>query len=337
MKKGIIGILLVIVMVLTMTACVNKTETQNETTETQLIAIVETRAEVIALKEDMVFLEKSLSVDEIRAMNQEDISAYFEKLLRISETRTLSSEEMNHLGNCFEDIWWYKVVCYPENFKLDMEEFETQSCKVFNNIYEQACEQNIPLNELYSWTSIPVAQVLCKYFSSENFSETKDLSCNIFCELTEEDAHLVADAVFENPVFASNFVVATDALYNTCAEVQEMAWAHLDVLTKSFNPELTAYTEKLCHELLWECFEDEEKLFDITKNIMDNPSFDFVVKYTLFSTYGWDDNIRNQAIENLFALAENAEEENAKLIEQVVNEMSDSEIANELLKVLKAH
>ena len=341
MKKSIISILLVIVMVLTLTACVDNTGTQTETTEVELIATAESTEETTTpTKPTTALPEKFLWVDEIWTMSQEEVSTYLADLVHISETRALSSEEMYQLGSYFADIWWYKEVCYhgEVDFNFNMEEFETQSYKAFNNIYEQAIEQNIPLNELYSWTWFPAADMLCKYFSSDNFSETMNISCKVFSELSEEDAYLVAKAVFENPLFASNFEIATDALYSTCTEVQEMGWAHLVTLSKSSNPELVDYTEELCHELLWECFDDDgEQLLEVIKNIMDNPNFDFVIKYTFFSTYGWDDNIHDQAIENLFELAENADEETAKLIEQVANEMYyyDNETANELLETLK--
>ena len=236
--KNILSILLVIVMVLTLTACVDNTDAQSETTETAPAVTAELIAEVITSGPTTILPEKFLWVDEIWAMSSEEISTYLADLVYISESKSLSSEEMYQLGNYFHGIWWYKEVSGHGEFDFNMEEYATQSYKAFNNIYEQAIEQQIPLNEIKSWAHIPVADVLYKYFSSDNFSETKNIASNGFYELPEEEALLVLKAVFENPLFATNVWIAIDALHNSSTEIQEMGWAHLLELAKNSDQEV---------------------------------------------------------------------------------------------------
>lgn len=336
MKKRILSILLVIVMVLALTACVENTDAHLETSQLVPVATTEDTTEAAISIPTTVLPEKFLWVDEIWAMSSDEISTYLADLVYISESKSLSSEEMFQLGNYFQNIWWYKEVSSNGEFDFNMEEYAVQSYVAFINVHNQAIKQNIPLNELYSWTWIPVDDVLCMYFSSENFSETIDISCKEFYALSEEDALRVAEAVFENPVFATNFEVAVDALYNPCTEVQEMAWEHLASISKSSDLELSRHTEYICDYILGKVLDDkdEEQLIEISRNIIENPNYDFVAKYTCFINRNLDDNIRNLALENLLELAANADMEAYEQIKQVAEAIYDTEVANKLLDAL---
>lgn len=249
MKKNILSILLVIVMVLTLTACVDSTNAQSQMTGTEPIITAEVVADVAKSVPTTVLPEKFLWVDEIWAMSSEEISTYLADLVHISESKTLSSEEMYQLGNYFHSIWWYKEVSGHGEFDFNMEEYATQSYKAFINIYEQASEQNIPLNEMNSWAHIPVTDVLYKYFSSDNFSNAKDIASNGFYELSEEDALLVVKTVFANPVFAENVWIAADALHNSCTEIQEMGWNHLYELADNADKETAKQLKLIVEEM----------------------------------------------------------------------------------------
>lgn len=325
MKKRILTILLVIVMVLTLTACVvDNTDAQTETTELALVDKYRIRR------------------DKLSEMEAEEASDYLEELVHISETETLSLEDMFQLGVDFSEIWHYNELVY------NMEEYKIQANEAYNNVHKKAIEQQIPLNKLYSWTWVPVADVWYKYFSSDNFSETKQICCNGFWELSEEEALLVAKAVFENPLFATNYwIAARDVIHSPYPEVQEMGWTHLVALSKSSDSKVTERTHLICYslfsapEMLREVDDgNQDKVLEIARNIMDNTYYDFVDKYTFFcGSYLDNTNIRNLAIENLLEMAKNPNQETVEKIKEVadglVHGYHDTETANKLLKALE--
>lgn len=335
MKKRIFTIILVIAMVMAMTACVGNTAQ---------ITAAESVAETIASIKEATDTARVRSYNELNTMSNEEISDYMAELVRISETENLSSQDMYELGGYFSNIWQANVsVC-------NMNEYKVQAYMAFENCYEQAIEQQILLDELYSWTWVPVADVLCKYFSSDNFSEerAKDLFCPAFYALSKEEALLVAEAVFDNPVFANNtWIAGLEVVHSPYTEVQEMGWEHLRALSKSSDSKVTERTSSICYNLFSApevlCYVDErnqDEVFEIARNIMDNTCYDFVDKYTYFcGSYEYNTNINNLAIENLLNMAKDCNQETAEKIKAVadglLNGYHDTETANMLLNALE--
>lgn len=340
MKKQTISILLVIVMVLTLTtACVGNTpDAQSKTTEIASITTVESTAEASTSVEETTknISEFYRSYHELKTLSSEEISAYMAELVRISETETLSPRDMECLGICFKEVKLYNQL---NESASNMDEFKIQATKAFNNCYEQAIKENISLNELYSWVGIPVAEILYKYFSSDNFSDPDNIGCYSFYELSEEDAFFVAKAMFSNPVFALNEAIAVNAIQYPSSEIQEMGWAHFIAISATTNPEVAQRTWHICYETLaFENLGNQDKVFEISRNIINNPNHDIIAKYSYFCNHPNDDNIYKLALENLFEMARNADKQVAEQIKQLIDIFYDSnstEAANKLLETLK--
>lgn len=313
MKKHIISILLVMAMILTMTACVAKTDN----------AEAEHECKVEYLRHD----------DEgIPQIAPEEISDYLDEMVHISATEDLCWVDMNAMGRNFANIWYfYKSYC-------DKTEFEAQAIAAFNNVFEQANEQNIPLDEIDSWTNVPIAGVLCKYYSSQNFSYPRDpYLLTYFNDLTEEDAIKVAEVFFSNPVFATNTEFAVNLLYYYPNGVAaDMAWEHLIAASKSTDSTLSENTTTyyVCLNVFRRYpsnLSNVEKVTEIAKNILQNDNYDFVQKYVyLCSDFASESDfedvgkeINDIAYESLLELAQNASEEDYALIAQVVVTLYD--------------
>lgn len=332
MKKRLLSTLLVMVIILTMTACVATTDTQSVSSEQSSFDIIELAVEeTTSAKKEYKLKVRGLPLDIIEDMSPEDVSTFFDEMVNISKTETLCSQDMYQLGLNFHDIWWYN------NANCNQAELEEKSYETFINIYTQAIEQKISLDEIYSWTFTPVPEVLYTYFSSNNFSSTMNIACAGFYALEEDDAIRVAEAFFKNPLFATNTSFALSALNYPCDIVQDMGWAHLTKLSQSTDSVVSENTYRICQDIFTQAYivNSADKFSEIAKNIMENPHYDFVEKYTFFYKDVMDENISNMAFESLFEMAKTANEETSALIQQVVSNLYGDAAANELLTILE--
>lgn len=362
MKKRIISILLVMVILLTMTACVAKTDEQNTTTASTIVATVEITTENASTTTNDRKVEvgignwvyeselrvKYLRRDDVEEMDSKEISDFLAEMVRISEGG-MSVLDMYQMGDNFYHLAYWK---HWNEIDFSKEEYEAQAYAAFNNVYERVCRCKIPLDEIYSWQYVPVADVLCKYFSSCNFYRPEDVNGSILHALTEEEVNRVAEAFFDNSVMATNSSVPTAIIrcgfdnYTT-----DMAWEHLTALSKSDSvriPEFGA-TYDICSDILMTFYthttcdaniQNIEKIEEVAKNILENPNYDISEKYLCFcnayynemsDTYT-DETISNMAYEKLFDLVRKADTETVEQIE--IGFLYDTDVANELQNIL---
>lgn len=344
MKKYIISVLLVMVVLFTMTACSNSNNhlavsPSTEPSETLSVeAEVETEVETTAETEAEAPTLRYLTRSQVEELGAEEISDFFAEMVSISETETLSADEMDLMGYNFFNI-------FNENPACDQDELEAQSYKAFCNIYEQAIESDVPLEKLSSWTHLPVTSILEKYFSSNNFEIPENACCYALWILSEEDVTKVAESFFKNPVMSVNtripcIVIMLD--YNNSAT--DMAWLHFEELSKSNSPktskDVVSFTEQVCGNILT-LNDHMEKASKIAENILENPYYDMHTKYYYFCNtfYSFairgytDDTIANIAIDSLFELAENADEETCNQLKELAENLY-ADLATQLLDVL---
>ena len=351
MKKSIIiSILIVMDILLTMTACVKNTDTPTfepaETTSiaehnTEATSVVFTEAvaeESISTEADLELKVSPLTRKDVEKMTSKEVSDLFSELVEISFDETLSSHDLEQIGYNFYITW--RSIDFTAEQQM---EFETQSYEAFKNVYNTASNKQIPLEELPQWTSIPVPDVLCKYFASDNFSSVENVCCTGIYDLEAEDVYRVAETMFQNSVFRINsYLACTIIKADTNASATSLAWKHLIYLSKANHykmSEIPSFTHSTCGNLY--CFDltnNEEKLLEVVKNIMENDKFDFVEKYTIFCNYNADMDINyitDMAFESLFEIAESADEEDAALIREVASKLRNEEIASQLLNKLE--
>lgn len=352
MKKSIIiSILIVMDILLTMTACVKNTDTPTfepaETTSivehnTEATSVVSTEAvaeEIISTEAQLQLKVSPLTRKDVEKMTSKEVSNLFSELVEISLDKTLSSQDLEQIGYNFY-ITWRSVDFTPEQ----QMEFKTQSYEAFKNVYNTVSEKQIPLEELPHWTSIPVPDVLCKYFASDNFSNVENVCCTGIYDLDADDVLRVSTTIFENSVFRINSYLPCTIIHtNTSNQATSLAWEHLVDLSKSNYykiSEISGFTYSTCGNLY--CFElasnNPEKLLEVAKNIMENDEFDFVEKYAIFINYNADMDINyiaDMALKSLFEIAESADEETSVLIKEVASKLHDDEVAFELLSILE--
>lgn len=345
MKKSITSILLVMVIILTMTACVKTPDTQATTSKTSNataeVATTETESAIIGLIGDEVEHECNVEFFDrhhygrnayTSEMSLEEIAEYLEQMENDSATTRMYRSCIYALGRNISYIW------ENDNCISNREEFETQTIAIFNNVMKQAKEQNIPMDRIDSWNEVPVAEVLCKYYSSQHFEFPMSPYFSIPCEsLTEEEVLRVAKVFFENPVFATNSTFAT---YLLCdypnGEAAELAWKHLVSVSNGtaadFSQENTTYYTCLAIFRRYpELLGNTDTVIEIAKNILQNPHYNFVEKYVyLCSDFcsepdfeATETEIRNIAYDFLYELAQNANKEDYELITQVLVKLYD--------------
>lgn len=335
MKKSIFAILLVMALVLTtMTACV-KSDAQATTSESKIIGTIveqihtEATTTTEAEHECKVEYLNNCEYDSespILKMTSEEISDYFAEMVRISETETLCWSCMKRIGHNFSDIWRLN------NSACDKAEFEAQAIAAFDNVFAQAIEQQIPIDYFNSWEELPIVEILCKFYSSDNYLDFYYVGFPPIDELSEEDLTKVAKVFFANPVFETNYWLATQILTRySHGEVADMSWEHLIDLScctdSTLSRETTTYFTCLgifsrYPELLY----NTEKVTEIAENILQNDSYNFVEKYVYLcsdfeSESDLDTIICDVAFNSLLESAENADEETYEAIVKVAVEL----------------
>ena len=350
MKKSIISILLIMVITLTMTACINFGAEPSATIPVESIEVDNIYEETLPETESKPEHESEpelkvqyLSHDEIVEMEQEELSAFYSDMLSLSKTEILSADEMNIIGINFYNIWL-------KNSAYEKEEFDLQSYKVFSNIYEQALENRIPLEEISSWISLPVADILCKYFYSNGFDNPESVSCDLVHLLNIEDFARVCEVFFDNPVMDTNTQIPCNIIQLDYVNyITDMAWNHFDELSRNVSPKTSLSSSELTYqfcEFLLRCSvwkqDNLDNITNIVENILENPYYDVKTKYMYFCNAFYDDekkayiddSISNIAIDSLFKLAENSNEETLEQLEELVEVLRNQEIANKLSSLL---
>lgn len=326
--KRILSILLVIA--LSLTACAAIPGARSVTPVPAFTPATETTSSTTTRIIEEMCVANGWTIDRVRAMSAKDMSAYFDEMLYISENETLSPEDMNQLGENLYSLWWYnRDACMEGGFKI-------KSNAIFQNVYKQAIKQQTPVNEISSWSSIPVYDILYTYFSSNAFDSTTNIHCSSFYALEEDDAMQIAKTFFDNPLFATNSLMAAFNVVwyhcnikdcSTCNTINDMGWKHLVALSKSTDPSVSEHTEEICHNIFsnnmpW--FKSHKDLFvEMCQNILENPNFDFVQKYEFFCTNDFlDEDIHTLAFQSLIALSKNADEKTRTLIKTVAGQVS---------------
>ena len=334
------------VIILTMTACVKTPDTQATTSKSTSNATVEavpakTEAASIGLIGDEVEHECNVEFFDrhhygtnayTSEMSLEEIAEYLEQMENDSATTKMYRSCIYALGRNITYIW------ENDNCISNREEFETQTIAIFNNVVKQANEQNIPMDRIDSWNEVPIAEVLCKYYSSQNFKDPRSPYFSIpFESLTEEEVLRVAEVFFANPVFATNSTFATYLLsYYPNGEAAELAWKHLVSISNGtdtdFSEENTTYYTCLAIFRKYpELLNNTDTVIEIAKNILQNPHYNFVKKYVFLCSdfcsepdfEATEAEICNIAYESLCELAQNANKEDYELIIQVLVKLYD--------------
>lgn len=290
MKKQILSIILVFVLIFAMTACA-EVEEPVRSTESTFETQVEATHEVTEPKNpykienclEMVYLE------DFESMTLEEVNTLAENLVHASKTENLSPWDMYEMGTMF-----YFIFNHPE---YDNVKFEKEFCEAFDNVYNHATEIGITLDILHPWIETPVAEVMCKYLSDSNFEKPVELWCHSINKLSEEDLRFVTKAFVENPKMAVNAEIARSIICATNnEETANMAWDHLLRLSYSdvAGDLIPFYTGSICfdifsnqdlvydQEILLSKLYTNEHMVHIARNILTNPSFDFIEKYSYF-------------------------------------------------------
>ena len=140
MKRRIISIFLIVSLLFSLTACKENTNSELQITHTETEAIQPT----ISVEEEQIFttlpLAKTEPIDhwevgdgigkidsiEIKAMSIEELNAFAENLVLLSESEELSDYLLTEIGWLFNTIWVYA----PEYDKV---KFEKEFCDKFNS------------------------------------------------------------------------------------------------------------------------------------------------------------------------------------------------------------
>ena len=286
MKKRLISIFLIMALLFSMTACTSQNHsTLNKEIATKTIEKNETKIDPWDNKDkvEIVYFE------EVEAMSPEEVNTFAHNLLELSKRKDLSPWDLYELGTMYGFIW--------DHSEYDRTKFKNEFCEAFDNVYAYAKEAGIALDILEPWIETPVAEVMCKYLSSDNFEKPIEIWSRVINELSPEDLLLVTKAFVQNSTMAVNADIARSIICSTDnEEISNMAWEHLFKLSNSnaFAEMSPFATYKICADIFTDqdlVFDDDiiskrlygnEKLVQIASNIMTNTSFDFTEKYSYF-------------------------------------------------------
>ena len=336
MKKGIFASLLVMVLVsATMTACV-KSDAQTATPESKIIGTVveqiPTQSAPLTYAEE-VFLETPLHLPIIKEMDEVEIAEYLSEAIRISKERTLSPYQIESVSYNVYYLYEFNTTEYDEA------EFESQIHEIFNNVAAQVERLGFSLTSFHSWSCLPIASILCEYFSSNSNYLDYTVDCSVLEYLSDEEVLNVSKTFFENPVFTCNTAFACDVICTTsCDEAIEMAWNHIETLSNSSATALSKNTFWICTPIfMHENMYNSDRIIEICNNILANPHYNFVGKYSSilqasfrcsWNTENVGDEVFNLVLENLLKLAQTSDKETYELIVDIAIKLYDESFLN---------
>lgn len=302
MQKRIISVLMVVVFILTMTACAKST-THNTLEESTTNKEVVNQAKSLSVTLDketeatepfnpwrMEDYIEYIEDTKIATMTLEEVNALAENLVHMSATANLSPRDMYNMGLMFNHIW-------HQCPKYDNTKLEKEFSEAFDNVYKHAKEIGFTLDYLEPWIYTPVPEVIIKYLSSDNFEEPFTILCHSINELSEEDLAVVTEAFVNNPTMVTNARIARSIICCTDnAKTSQMAWEHLIELSNCNEvADLEPWDSSI---ICWNIFSDYDLVYEqdvilekvynteyitkIMKNILANPHFDFSHKYAYF-------------------------------------------------------
>ena len=345
MKRRIISIFLIVSLLFSLTACKGNTNSELQVTHTETEAIQST----IPMEEEQSFttlpLAETKPIDhwevgdgigkidsiEIKAMSIEELNAFAENLVLLSESEELSDYLLTEIGWLFNTIWVYA----PEYDKV---KFEKEFCEAFDNVYEYVIKNNIPVDYLDTWSRTPIPQVITKYLSSSNFPYPVYVNCDAIPELSDDGLLAVTTAFVNNPELETNAEISRSIICTATDEtVRNMAWEHLlklsnsDVASKLDNNATNHVLKDIFgdNHYVYTAFALKERVYNsdhitqIAENILRNPSFGLKEKYLFFCSdffHGCDvaTEISRMAMHMLYDELTNASKEDCILIAKVL-------------------
>lgn len=336
MFKHFFRILLAVVIVYTMTGCnIVSASSQDPATETFTQATTsitqeatETHIDKFNISDVKIELINPIVLME---MKQEEVEALMEEMVRVSSTEELSISDILNMGHNFNNI-----VTFIKT--IDIDNFNAQSIKAFDNVYNQCIKQQIPLEKVSSWTNLPVVEIQLKYFSGE-FSSVEGIDCKSLYLLEESDAVMVTKAIFANPaLFEKSAFIVYDTLMCPHTEVRKIGLSVLTRISKTSQPIDSSIAFNFCRILDTNSIVNDvltlEKLNEIRQNIIENKNFDFVAKYLVFCNSN-DEEVSNWSSSLLIEIAKHCDSETSDYIKKLADYLFDEAVANELLNLLE--
>lgn len=310
MYKHLFSILLVLVMVFSMTACSNTKVTESANTEV------------------IVPYLDSASVNE---MAPSEITAMIDEMILLSETKTLSATDMMNMGYNVSNI----IYSSPN---INEKKLNNQIINLFKNVYSQCIEQEIPFENISSWTSIPIAKVQLLYFSGD-FTNVENVDCIALYSLSENEATAVANAIFDNPAYFENSVnMVFEAIMSPYEDVQDLGIAVLTHVSKHYSPVGNSVVSDYCKLLSTNSIAigalSLEKVEKTRSIIIANRNLDFVTKYSIFCNSN-DPDVSSWAKEELLKVAKDCDRETSNYIKTLAKKLDDRDFSSQLLKELK--
>lgn len=317
MYKHLLIAILVLVMVFSMASCSN-----TQATESTVSAVSASNANVT------IPLINSAYISE---MSSEQLSYYINMVLLQSDVERLSETDMMNLGYNVSNI-----ISLGHN--IEEETLNSKIVDLFNNVYSQCVEQEIPLENISSWTSIPIAQIQLQYFSG-NFTNVENVDCLALYYLSEDEATEVVDTIFNNPALFENSVnMVFEAITSPYKSVQELGIAVLTHVTKHYLPVSNSVVSNYCKVLSINSIATKalslEKVENIREIIINNKNLDFVTKYSIFCN-STDEDVSNWAKSELLEVAKDCDKETASSIKTLSKLLEDKDFSSQLLKQLK--
>ncbi len=334
MLKHFFKFFLAFVMVYSMTGCSANTGMQETTAET--LAEVETSSIKVTTERNICISSTDIELINptiLTEMSFQEVEAVMENMVNISATGKLSVSDMLHMGHNFNNI-----ESFVSNVNKDL--VKAQAISAFDNVYNQCAEQQIPLENISSWTNIPIAEVQTKYFSGK-FSSVEGVECKALYLLNESDAIAVVKTILDNPaLFENSSTIVYDIISCPHQEVQKIGLTVLTRFSQSSDSIDSSITFSFCRMLNTNSIVNEvltlEKIHEIRGNIVENENLDFMAKYYAFCNSN-DEEVSNWAMTSLLEVAKQCDVETAECIKELTDYLYDDTFANDLLNLIESH
>lgn len=317
MYKHLLITILALVMVFSITSCSNTQVTENTVT-----AVSNNTEKVII---------PLMNLASINTMSPDELSYLINTMHSLSEVEKLSATDMMNMGYNISNI----ISLVPDIYE---ETLDSKIISLFDNVYSQCVNQQIPLENISSWTRIPIVQILLLYFSG-NFTNVEDVDCIALYYLSEDEAIKVADTIFNNPVLFENSVnMVFEAITSPYEYIQDLGIAVLTHVSKHYSPVSPSVVSNYCTVLSINSIATSalslEKVESTRQIIIANKNLDFVTKYSIFCN-STDTEVSDWAKAELLKVAKDCDKETASYIKDLSKVLDDKDFSSKLLKQLK--